>query len=517
MSPKNGRFLKFCFFGSRTVTGILALSCLLSSPASAQEVRRPVVSGQFYPSHAGMLKNQIQSFLSEASSVKQKGVRVLMVPHAGYVYSGAVAAHAYKTVQGERYDAVIILGFSHRTPLRGVFVDTAAAYETPLGQAPVDQSLANEIRNFHPVLRDQVRGSFPEHSVEVQVPFLQETLKDLKIVPIYMGSQDFKTCQILADAVLQTIRNQKVLLVVSTDLSHFHDGDTARQKDSYLISLIEKSDYKKMNADSKSGKCEACGMGPITTALLVREKLGWEKPRLLRYAHSGNITGDESRVVGYAALSIREGNGPLALRLPDFAAGRFAYAASLGQTDSSLTPDQKKALLRYVRSYLEAYFDKAPSEPELNIDSPVLDEKRGVFVTLKKRGHLRGCIGRITAFEPVRENLKHMAVSAALHDPRFPAVTRTELDSLEIHISLLTIPKPIPSYRDIRLGTDGIVVKHGLKSGVFLPEVATETGWDQETFFRHCALDKAGLHPRELNQAQILAFQTESFSEHDFR
>lgn len=177
-----------------------------------------------------------------------------------------------------------------------------------------------------------------------------------------------------------------------------------------------------------------------------------------------------------------------------------------------LNPDEKKKILAYVRSLLKAHLTHGP-EPKLELGREVLEQKRGIFVTLKIRGHLRGCIGCILGEEPLRESIHHMTLAAAFEDPRFPPLALNELEDIKIHISLLTKPVRVQSYKDIRTGTDGIIVTRGWKKGVYLPEVAIETGWDPKTFFVSCALEKAGLTEQELGDAAIEVFQTEGFED----
>ncbi|OQA56042.1 MAG: hypothetical protein BWY42_01197 [Candidatus Omnitrophica bacterium ADurb.Bin277] len=171
---------------------------------------------------------------------------------------------------------------------------------------------------------------------------------------------------------------------------------------------------------------------------------------------------------------------------------------------------EKKEILRYIRELLKARLTNGP-EPRPDLSGELLEQKRGVFVTLKRRGALRGCIGQILGHEPLRESLRHMTLAAAFEDPRFPPLRLDELNDLQIHVSVLTEPKPVRSYKDINPGTDGIIVSHGWRKGVYLPEVAAETGWDAKTFFMNCALEKAGIDEAELDEAEIEVFQTEGF------
>jgi AmmeMemoRadiSam system protein B len=265
-------------------------------------VRKPAVSGQFYPGTAEALRKEVDNLLGGAVAKPDPRVRALISPHAGYPYSGPVAAEAYKTLTGLKFDTVIVIGFTHRVPFRGVFVDDAGAYLTPLGSVPVDRAMAKSIKEFNPGLRDSPGGRFEEHSVEVQIPFLQEVLKDFSIVPIYMGDQSMDQARILSDAVAKAVGNKNVLVVISTDLSHYYPYETAVKKDRLWISAVEQGNPLKLALLSDSGAAEACGMGPVMTLLFLREKMNWGLPTLLRYANSGDVTGDKGRVVGYAAM-----------------------------------------------------------------------------------------------------------------------------------------------------------------------------------------------------------------------
>ncbi len=451
-----------------------------------ENTRKAAVSGQFYPSDPVELKKEIGRFLSKAKTKPDPSVRSIIVPHAGYPYSGPVAAQAYKLVEGRKFDSVIIVAFLHRVFLNGVLVDHVDFYETPLGKVPVNKDLVKTLRAQDSLLDEEARGELEEHSLEVQIPFLQETVPQLKIVPIYIGKQNLEHAKVLAKAIAKAIEGKNVLVVATTDLSHFYPYDTAVGKDKTAIDLIEKGDIETLYEAYRQEKAEACGMGPVLTAMLLAEQMGWRKPALVQYANSGDVTGDRSSVVGYGAFAIRGSSGT--------------------------SGDIGKTLLEYSRAVLKAHFSSKTKEPKPP-EGGVFEEKRGVFVTLKKHGHLRGCIGQIISDRPVKTNIREMTLAAALEDPRFPPVTANELDQLDIHISLLTKPKKISSYKEIRLGTDGIIVSHGWKKGVYLPEVATETGWDQKAFFESCALEKAGISPAELDLAGIEVFQTEGFGE----
>ena len=451
-----------------------------------ENVRKAAVSGQFYPSDPSRLKKDIREFLSKAKTRPDPSVKAIIVPHAGYPYSGPVAAEAYKLIEGLKFDSVIIVAFLHRVSLDGVLVDHVDFYETPLGKVPVNTAIVKAIRAENPLLAEDLPGDLQEHSLEVQIPFLQETVPGLKIVPIYIGRQDLGHAKVLATAIAKAIQGRNVLVVATTDLSHFYPYDIAVEKDKSVITLFEKGDVEVLDNAYRQEKAEACGMGPVLTTLLLARQMDWQKPELIHYANSGDVTGDRSSVVGYGAFAIRGSSGT--------------------------SEKNGKALLDYAKAVLKAHFSTKTKEPKPP-EGKLFEEKRGVFVTLKKDGQLRGCIGQIVSDRPVKTNIREMALAAALNDPRFPPVIADELDKLDIHISLLTRPQKVRSYKDIRLGVDGIIVSYSWKKGVYLPEVATETGWDQKTFFESCALEKAGLSYDELMQAEIEVFQTEGFGE----
>jgi len=271
-----------------------------------EKIRTAVVAGKFYPDDPVFLKKQVQEFLKKARSYPDPKVRGLIVPHAGYPYSGPVAAEAYKKVEGRRFDFVVVIAFLHRLFLEGVLVDDVDFYETPLGRIPVETSVAAAIRGASPYLNEKAQGSLGEHSLEVQLPFLQVAVPDLRIVPVYIGEQSFGNAEALAMALAKQLRDRNALVVISTDLSHFHSYDVAVGKDKKLIKMLEKRDLMNIGRASQSGEVEACGLGPVISGMLLAGEMGWTGPELIHYANSGDATGDRSSVVGYAAMAFKE-------------------------------------------------------------------------------------------------------------------------------------------------------------------------------------------------------------------
>lgn len=269
------------------------------------KVRKPFVSGQFYPDEPHVLEHQIKNFLSRASTKSNPDVHALIVPHAGYDYSGQIAAEAYKMIEGRTFDSVVIIAFLHHLFLRGVWVDDVDAYETPLGSVSVDRELVHKIKGFHPLLAHAFAGRLEEHSLEVQIPFLQTVLPGLKIVPVYIGMQDRGTAKALAEGLAEGIKEKNVLVVATTDLSHFYPYQIAVAKDQKVISLFESGNVEAIYEAYQKEEAEACGMGPVLTLLSLAKKMNWRGPSLIRYANSGDVTGERGSVVGYAAMAFQ--------------------------------------------------------------------------------------------------------------------------------------------------------------------------------------------------------------------
>lgn len=248
------------------------------------------------------MRDDIARYLQNVPHRQLDGdVAALIVPHAGYMYSGQVAAFAYKLLQGKRYDSVILVGPSHRVAFGGVSVYREGGYETPLGVVPVDESLANRIESCSSLISDYPAAHAQEHSLEIQIPFLQVVLGDFSFVPLVMGDQSAETCFALADAVFEAAKDRHILIVASSDLSHFHDYREAKVLDGIVTRCIQDNDVEGLLDSLAFDKTEACGGGPIAVAMLVSQKLGARHSLLLKYANSGDVTGDKSSVVGYAS------------------------------------------------------------------------------------------------------------------------------------------------------------------------------------------------------------------------
>jgi MEMO1 family protein len=267
-------------------------------------VRPPSVAGLFYDGSPDILRKNINEYLDHARIPKLKGtVRALVSPHAGHVYSGFTAAHAYKMIQGSTYDCVIVVGPSHREYFNGISIYPGDAYETPLGTIPINKEIREELlREEHAIVATDA-GHRSEHSIEVQLPFIQSVLGDFSFIPVIMGDQHRLLCNKLAEAIVRVAANRTILLVASSDLSHYHPYDEAVILDNSVISELEKFNSKTFIDQLEERSLEACGGGPIAVVMNAAQQCGAKKTEILFYCNSGDITGDKSGVVGYLAAA----------------------------------------------------------------------------------------------------------------------------------------------------------------------------------------------------------------------
>ena len=448
-----------------------------------KEVREPVFAGSWYPGNPEVLSRDIQRYLGDAKKEKVEGEVVALVsPHAGYMYSGRVAAYAYQLLEGKHFDSVIVVAPSHQALFKGASLYDRGGYRTPLGVVPIDVELSKKMMEKRKEIHFFPEAHSQEHSLEIQIPFLQVVLKTFKLIPIVMEPYwSWETCQYLASAIAETVKGKNVLLVASSDLSHFHSYEEAVKLDKIVLDHIDRFDPEGLNRDLRSSRCEACGGGPIISIMLAAKALGANKGKVLKYLNSGDVTGDRSRVVGYAAGVFYKKAGEKE---------KMKEGKKIG-VDLGLNEEEKKALHHVARTVIE---NKARGKtvPEFKIESPILQENRGAFVTIHQRGKLRGCIGYIEGQGPLHKTIEEMAEAAAFRDPRFTPVKEKELPELELEISVLTPLKRIQDVNEIQVGKHGIYIKKGWYSGLLLPQVATEYGWDCQTFLEHTC-QKAGL------------------------
>jgi AmmeMemoRadiSam system protein B/AmmeMemoRadiSam system protein A len=467
-----------------------------------KDIRKSVIAGTWYPGDPATLTGDIRNYLKKVPAQAVGGPVVALVsPHAGYVYSGQVASYGYRLIESQRYDAVVVMGPSHRVAFHGASVYASGGYETPLGIVPVDEELAGTILKGDPVLNSDRKPHAAEHSVEIQLPFLQVVLGSFAFVPIVMGTQDYRTCEAVAEAIFRAARGKNVLVVGSSDLSHFHSYEQAMRLDQTIVERVQKRDHRGLSRELEDGTCEACGGGPIVAAMLYAEKAGARGVKVLKYANSGDVTGDRRQVVGYlSAAFYRENPG-----------NKGIEKKNVG-VDMGLTDNEKQTLLRIARESIEAKVEG--KKPAAVKRQGVLNEKRGAFVCLKKRNRLRGCIGFIEAKTPLARTVEEMSVAAAFHDPRFPPLRKEELKDVQLEISVLTPLRRIADVAEIEVGTHGLYIRKGGCAGLLLPQVATEYGWDRGTFLKETCR-KAGLGPDAWQdpETEIYLFSADVFGE----
>jgi MEMO1 family protein len=460
-----------------------------ASPATSDvRTKEPNVAGRFYPESPKELRNMILGFLSHVKGVPEKKtmtIAAVVCPHAGYPYSGPVAAYSYKQLEGQPCRTVIILAPTHYIDFEGAATYGKGNFRTPLGTLNIDNETTEKLMALCPSLKVDRRPFEEEHSLEVQLPFLQVTQRKAEIVPIIIGRMDYEKCRILASALSQVLVPDQMAIVASSDMSHFHPYDEAVKMDRLTLDFIEKNDAAGLYRALENHTCELCGGFPVLTVLLMEKELKG-RTKVLHYANSGDTTGDrKGRIVGYTSV-VFYGKGK----------GIPKKEATMVNSEEFLTAGDKKTLLKMARQTLEEYL-KTGKTPQFYQDASKVPENLksecGMFVTLRRHENLRGCIGYITGREPLYTAVAELAVSSATRDPRFPPMKYDELKDTHIEISVMSPLRKVESADEIVLGKHGVLVKKGFYQGIFLPQVATETGWDRDTFLNHLCRDKAGL------------------------
>ena len=486
------------------------------------KIRKPAVAGSFYPSSAKEIQEMIAAWLHQAPGGPESGrpaesgptPQALIVPHAGYVFSGEVAAEAFSRIpRGHSYKRIFLIGPSHRVGFAGASVDTIYDYAgTPLGNVRIDVDTGQElIRQGAGAFTCRHDAHNREHCLEVQLPFLQLVFEEVPpIVPIVVGTQRLGILQQIAE-VLEPYFNADNLFIISSDFSHYPSYEDARTSDLFLAEAITSgglvaflnaiSDLDKKNFPGED--TAACGASAIAILLSIMDAQGRGNFAVehVMYRNSGDSPyGDKDSVVGYNAIVVSR-----------------AGARVIDQEDGHLFHFSEEEKARMIATARAAIYAKLGLAFEGDA-SPVgiLKEKGyGVFVTLNLDGRLRGCIGRFTASTSLWSTIREMALSAAFDDPRFPALSRKEAPQVEIEVSVLSPLKRIASLDEFKLGRDGIYMIKGYNHGTFLPQVATETGWTTEEFLGHCARDKAGIGWFGWKDAELYTYQAEVVKESD--
>jgi len=492
------------FYNSRnlkkTIVIFGAIMTTSSSSFSEPRIKPPNVSGQFYNADAAQLSREIDQFFLKANIEPYiNHVDIVVAPHAGYVYSGGVAAYGFKAASQHKYTTIIILAPSHYAGFDGISIGTYDGFQTPLGVAEVDKDFTKKLIQFNEKFIFKPEAFDREHSLEVEIPFLQKTFKNFKIVPVVMGQPDARTLKDFASALNQMIGSRKdVLIVVSTDLSHYHDSAEARKMDGYALEAVRNLNIEQIWKECHLKTMEMCGFIPVTAALIYAKQKGLNSVDILKMANSGDVSGDTSRVVGYTSMVI--------------------YNEKKGEDAvGSLSLKQKKNLVEVAKNTITEYVNTGEIFSVKEFDSR-LSAVEGAFVTIHKKGQLRGCIGNVVGRGPLYLTVRDMAIAAASEDPRFSPVKKEEMKDLDIEISVLSKPYLISNIDEIKLGVHGVIISQGAShQGLFLPQVAETTGWNKEEFLSQLCVQKAHLPPNAWKdpKTQIEIFTAEVFSEED--
>ena len=485
-------------------SGTKVRNAVIQDTTMEKTVRRAAVAGSFYPGSKEEVLQQLKDCFKPFLKCKQRSdIQAVIVPHAGWVYSGEVAASAYARIDSSKhYERIFLIGPSHQVWLDAVSVNTAAThYATPLGEVPVDTAVCQALASKNPGLfKYDPRAHAREHCLEVQLPFLQYHFEEMPpIVPVIIATDQFDKLVDLNEA-LSPWFNERNLFVISSDFSHYPsykdalkaDGRTGEAIESGSVQMLANAIERNASENIPGLSTSACGSAAIFTLLIYNQRNPQLHVEHILYRNSGDSEyGDHERVVGYHSYIVyQQANDPSAF---------------------TLSPQEKQTLLKIARSSIEDSCRHQPAKPvevSENLKTPL-----GAFVTLHKNGRLRGCIGHFGEDIPLYKTVSQMARSAAFEDPRFPAVTSDEMKDIEIEISVLTPLKRINDISEFKYGQQGIYMRKGYRSGTFLPQVAHEVNWTKEEFLGHCAQDKAGIGWYGWKDAELYTYEAILFEE----
>jgi len=447
--------------------------------------RAAAVSGSFYPADSLELSRMVEGFL-ESAETSDPAPKAMIVPHAGYIYSGSVAASAYARLHSVRHiiKRVVLLGPAHRVAVKGLATLNTDGFDTPLGTIPIDQQAVDQSLALPQVTVSDI-AHLQEHSLEVHLPFLQTCLDSFTLVPFVVGEANENE---VAEVLELLWGGKETLIVISSDLSHFHDYATANAMDQKTSQVIENLRPDAIDYD------DACGRNPIKGLLQLARQHHYPV-RMIDLKNSGDTAGTKDRVVGYGAYVLNEKSN------------NVRYTWNEGQQLLQLAKESIQYGLRHGK----------PMTINTKQYGNHLLQNRASFVTLKKAGQLRGCIGSLLASRPLVEDVSHNAFSAAFHDPRFPPLKDNEYEDLEFHISILGLPEPMTFIDEqdlvnqLRVGIDGLILEDRGRKGTFLPSV-WENLAEPKQFWQQLKA-KAGL-PLDhwSNSIKVSRYTTQGFS-----
>ena len=424
-------------------------------------IRNPVVAGQFYPGSSAQLKEMISALVDEQAEKQE--VIGLVSPHAGYIYSGPVAGAVISRIKFK--ETFIIIGPNHSGTGKPLSIMTEGKWKTPLGEVEIDSALGKQILANSSHLQEDAVAHQSEHSIEVQLPFLQYFQPDIRIVPIMLAYASATAFKEIGREIAKAVRELKreVVIMASSDMTHYEPQESAEKKDTQAIEAILDLDEDELVKRVEELNISMCGYAPTVSLISAAKELGAKTAELVKYQTSGDTTGDYSAVVGYAGIIIK--------------------AAEM------------HPLVQLARQAVETYVTEGKISPPPKELTPEMKGRAGVFVSIHKFGELRGCIG---TFEPTQKNvaeeIMHNAISSATRDPRFPPVAPEELEHLDYNVDVLTAPKPIKDKSQLDPKKYGVIVESGFRRGLLLPDLE---GVDSVDYQIDICRQKAGIMPDE--------------------
>jgi len=424
-------------------------------------IRNPVVAGQFYPESASQLKAMIEQLVDEKAAKEE--VIGLVSPHAGYIYSGPVAGRVISRIKFK--DTFVIIGPNHTGMGKPLSIMTEGTWKTPLGEVEIDSELAKQILATSSHLAEDYWAHQYEHSIEVQIPFLQYFKSDIKLVPIVLAHTTGAIYKEIGQEIAQAIKdlNKEAVIIASSDMTHYEPQESAKRKDTQAIEAILNLDEDELLKRVDKLNISMCGYAAVASLISAAKQLGATGAELVRYQTSGDTTGDYSSVVGYAGIVI--------------------------------TKKEMHPLVRLAQETVKTYVTEGKVLSPPDELTPEMKEKAGVFVSIHKLDALRGCIG---TFEPTKENVAEEiianAINSATRDPRFPPVAPNELKDLEYSVDVLTKPEPIDSKDQLDSKKYGVIVECGWRRGLLLPDLE---GVDTVDYQIDICRQKAGIAPDE--------------------